>query len=62
MTMAGDAQDLKEDKFPILLISRKEDPERTGGLALTAGAEEAIKLKILKNEGQCIEVNASSTV
>ena len=60
MTMAGDAQDLKEDKFPILLISRKEDTERKGGLELTAGAEEVIKLKTRKNEEQCFKVNAHS--
>ena len=53
--MAGDALDLKEDKFHILLISRKEDPEWIGDLELTAEAEEVIRWKTRKKEGKCIE-------
>ena len=56
MTMAEDVQDSREERFHIQLISLKGDRERIGGSAMTEGAEKAIKWKIQKKEGQCINL------
>ena len=43
MTMAGDDQGSRGDRFPILSISLKDDPERIDGKVVTAGVESVIK-------------------